>query len=91
MPEQVVAAAWAVLYRTEQARKELSKRAYATALDHVAEAVLVCQQVLPRIENSEASALFRHQQKELEEALNAIKNDNLGTAQQALKRASERP
>ena len=90
-PEQVVAAAWAVLYRIEQARKELSKRAYATAMDHVAEAVLVCQQVVPRMENGEALALFRHQQKELEEALLAIKNDNLGTAQQALKRASERP
>jgi tetratricopeptide (TPR) repeat protein len=90
-PEQVVAAAWAVLYRAEQARKELSKRAYATAMDHVEEAVLVCRQVIPRIENSEASALFKHQQEALEAALEAIKSDSLGVAQQALKRASERP
>lgn len=90
-PEQVVAAAWAVLYRAEQARKELSRRAYATAMDHVSEAILVCRQVAPRIDNSDVAALFKHQQEELEKALEAINGDHLGTAQQALKRALERP
>jgi hypothetical protein len=89
-PEQVVAAAWAILYRAEQARAELSKRGYAQAMDHVTEGAKVCREVLPRIENSEAAALFKKQQDAFEAALWEIKNDRLGAAQQALKRVVEK-
>lgn len=90
MPEPVVAAAWVILYRAELARRDLSRRAYATAMDHVTEAANVCREALPRVENSDAAALFKTQLDALETALWEIRNDRLGPAQQALKRVSEK-
>ena len=89
-PEQVVAAAWVVLFRAEQARRDVGRRAYASAMDHVAEAAKVCRDVLPRIENSDAAELFKRQQDALEAALWEIKNDRLGPAQAALKRVTDK-
>lgn len=90
MPENVIAAAWVIFYRADQARRELSRRAYATAMDHVTEALNVCRDALPRVENSETAAIFKNQLDALEAALWEIKSDRLGPAQQALKRVTEK-
>lgn len=90
IPEQAVAAAWAVVYRAEEARRDLGRRAYATAMDYVEEAASVCREILPRVENSEAADYFKLQLEALETALLEMKADRLGPAQLALKRATEK-
>jgi hypothetical protein len=91
MPEQAVAAAWAVKYRAEQAAAELGHRGYAAAMDHVEEGATACREVLSRLEAGEVSALFKRQQAAFEAALWEIKNDRLGGAMRALKPITEKP
>jgi len=86
-PYQVVAAAWVVLYRAEQAGRELGPN-YAVAVDHVSEAIKVCQDALPRVDDKEVAQLFRKQQDALEKALWEMKNYRFGSALQSLKVAT---
>jgi hypothetical protein len=91
VPEEKVAAEWVVLFYTDLARTELSRRGVAVALDHIAEARKVCHEALPGNEKPEITALFKHQEETLRQAGVALQGDQLGLAMQALKRVNTAP
>lgn len=90
-PEPFVAASYAVLERVDMARQDVSRRMLYPASDHVAEGIIVCREVIPRLDNSDVRALFTRQLEALESAQKDIDQNRLGPALQALKRAAELP
>ena len=89
LPEEVVGSEWAILYRVDLARRELNRRAYPAAIDHITEAASICREVLTRLPKEDAAELFRKQLEALEHALAEARGERLSATQQSLKRVSE--
>jgi hypothetical protein len=88
LPENALAAGWAVIFRAELARREINQKAHALAMDHILEATNACRAALALVDDPQISERLKAQLAALEAAYAAVEKNLLAVALHSLRKAA---